>query len=213
MQVEVVAAAADDELNTGWLDFHFRLLADAHVSEFQHVDMQLQLAEAHARGQRRPLRLILVRHAESEANVATHLIGGRSNHARLTPCGRAQAARLGERLRAVLHDASVSLHSSSALRTLETALIALAQPGDGSAVGAPADRSELEAAMGGRLKVSDALLEQSQGGWGLQARARARAPRVRVCTHTYAYVHAYVYVQACVFGNRLGSSAGSCVFG
>ena len=164
VQVEVVAANADDALSAGWLDFHFRLLVDARASEFQQVDAQLLLAERRARSQRRPLRLLLVRHAESEANLAAHLIGGRSNDARLTPCGRAQAERLGERLRALLHDPGVSLHSSSALRALETALIAVTRPGDGRAVGAPVHRSELEAAMGGRLSVSDALLEQSQGG-------------------------------------------------
>ena len=171
VQVEVVAANADDALSAGWLDFHFRLLVDARASEFQQVDAQLLLAERRARSQRRPLRLLLVRHAESEANLAAHLIGGRSNDARLTPCGRAQAERLGERLRALLHDPSVSLHSSSALRALETALIAVTRPGDGRAVGAPVHRSELEAAMGGRLSVSDALLEQSQGG----------------CVNTHAY--------------------------
>ena len=174
VQVEVVAANADDALSAGWLDFHFRLLVDARASEFQQVDAQLLLAERRARSQRRPLRLLLVRHAESEANLAAHLIGGRSSDARLTPCGRAQAARLGERLRALLHDPAVSLHSSSALRALETALMAVTLPGDGRAVGAPVHRSELEAAMGGRLSVSDALLEQSQGGY---VNPHAFAPR------------------------------------
>ena len=75
-----------------------------------------------------PIRVALIRHAESVANTQLHVIGGRSNHSPLTAAGEQQAVELGEKLKAVGYSPDV-IYSSPAVRTLETARIALAVTG------------------------------------------------------------------------------------
>lgn len=61
-----------------------------------------------------------IRHAETEMNIQPHLIGGRSNHTKLTPRGERQAAAFGS----WLADAPLRpdvIYVSPALRTRETA--------------------------------------------------------------------------------------------
>ena len=133
----------------------------AHATVPPHVvaDEQHVATEAARRRGRRPVRVLLIRHAESEANTAPELVGGRSNHVRLTPLGRAQAKALGQRLKHVLANPNVSLHSSSAQRTQETALFAVECDLN---VRAGAPHAAVDRRLNGRLRVSDELLELSQ---------------------------------------------------
>lgn len=71
---------------------------------------------------------LFVRHGETEMNLQTHIVGGRSNHTPLTERGSRQAALLGEylRQRSIMPDV---VFSSGAVRTNETARIALEYAG------------------------------------------------------------------------------------
>ena len=105
-----------------------------------------------------PIRVALIRHAESVANTQLHVIGGRSNHSPLTAAGEQQAARLGERLKAVGYSPDV-VYSSPAVRTLETARIALSVTGYPNGV-----------------QVDDRLQELEQGEWTGRLRANTYTP-------------------------------------
>ncbi|HET9620902.1 MAG TPA: histidine phosphatase family protein [Kofleriaceae bacterium] len=76
----------------------------------------------------RRIRILLIRHGESEMNLRGDLVGGFSPETPLTELGRAQAAALGAHLEAerIVPD---EIHVSPATRTRETARIALATLG------------------------------------------------------------------------------------
>ena len=107
-----------------------------------------------------PIRVALIRHAESVANTQLHVIGGRSNHSPLTAAGEQQAVELGEKLKAVGYSPDV-IYSSPAVRTLETARIALAVTGYPKVV-----------------QVDDRLQELEQGEWTGRLRADTYTPRM-----------------------------------
>lgn len=94
------------------------------------------------------LDLYLIRHAESEMNKRSDLIGGRSNGTPLSENGKIQATLLGRRLKAsgVIFD---EIYSSTARRTVETAE-AVAEK-----LGYSIDR----------IFQSSRLLELDQGDW------------------------------------------------
>lgn len=74
-------------------------------------------------------RITLLRHAEATHNITQHeRVGGRSNHAPLTPEGRKQAQRFGSWL-AKLPVSYDAIYASPAVRTLETLKIALGHAG------------------------------------------------------------------------------------
>lgn len=67
----------------------------------------------------RPLRLFLVRHAQSVANVTPGVISGSSNHISLTPMGQRQTIALAQRWKQYgphLH----AIYSSTAVRAIDT---------------------------------------------------------------------------------------------
>ncbi len=64
------------------------------------------------------------RHAQSEANLQPHIVGGRSNHSPLSETGREQAARLGLYIADHLPEPDF-VHATPAVRTQQTARIAL----------------------------------------------------------------------------------------
>jgi broad specificity phosphatase PhoE len=69
-----------------------------------------------------------IRHAETFMNLEASLVGGRSNHARITPHGVEQSKRLGQhclRENIVPH----RVYATPAVRTQQTAEIALAEMG------------------------------------------------------------------------------------
>ena len=105
------------------------------------------------------LKIYLIRHAESEGNVNNHLIGGQSNHFKLTERGEKQAKLLGERLakEAIRFD---EVFASTAVRARETARFAC------EATGIPIDQ----------IQYSESLLELSQGEWEGQIREKIYTP-------------------------------------
>ncbi|TAE46495.1 MAG: histidine phosphatase family protein [Bacteroidetes bacterium] len=107
------------------------------------------------------INLYLIRHAESEGNLNHHLIGGQSNHFRLTERGVRQCDLLGERLqRENWHFDRV--YSSTAVRARETARIVCGY------VGFPeAD-----------IQLTDNILELSQGDWVGYVRKEIYTPEV-----------------------------------
>lgn len=104
------------------------------------------------------LSVYLFRHAESEGNVQHHLVGGQSNHYRLTETGENQSRLLGKRLQAENHQFE-ALYSSTAVRTQATAAIATA------AMSSSPD-----------LQLRTELLELSQGQWEGQVRTDIYTP-------------------------------------
>lgn len=108
------------------------------------------------------LDIFLIRHAESEGNLAAHLISGQSNHLPLSPLGRIQAQLLGKRL----HHEKIQLDQvfcSTALRARDTALIACEQ------IAFPASQ----------IQASDLLLEIDQGDWVGRERKEIYTPEMR----------------------------------
>lgn len=99
------------------------------------------------------LDIYLIRHAESEGNVNNHLIGGRSNHYKLTERGIEQARKLGKRFR---EDQITFDHvfSSPAIRAEHTAQIICEE------IPHPIES----------IQYSEHLLELSQGEWEGQLR-------------------------------------------
>jgi broad specificity phosphatase PhoE len=92
-------------------------------------------------------RMYLVRHAESEANINSHIIGGRTNESPLTTLGIEQSRRLGEFMlrRNFLPD---FVYTSPAVRALQTAQLSL-------------DAAKLII----EPRINDNLQELSQGDW------------------------------------------------
>ena len=90
--------------------------------------------------------LYLIRHAESEANLAPHIISGRSNHTLLSKRGKRQALALRRRLEqeGIIFD---EVYCSPALRTIETAHLSLPK------------------FMHARICIADELQELDQGEW------------------------------------------------
>ena len=107
------------------------------------------------------LDLYLIRHAESEMNNRSDLIGGRTNHTPLSEKGKRQATLLGRRF----HDSGVffdNFYSSTARRTVETAEIVIEQLG----------RSIDEVVQ------TQILLELDQGDWEGKPRIEIYTPEV-----------------------------------
>jgi len=92
-------------------------------------------------------RIYAFRHGESVCNLETHLIGGQSNWAELTPRGRRQAFLAGEWIAENLSDIDFAV-SSTAVRTQQTGKIALQSAG-----------------LAHELELYDDLLELSQGSF------------------------------------------------
>lgn len=105
------------------------------------------------------INLYLYRHAESKANVANHLIGGRSNESELSELGTQQARKLGAYIArgTVLPTA---IYASPAIRTLSTATIATK-----------------EAGLKTLIRIDDRLQELSQGDWTGHVRAEIYTPQ------------------------------------
>lgn len=113
------------------------------------LDLIVSITERRNRKKRRRVRILLVRHGESNANVCPDRIGGRSNFSGLTIEGRRQAYCLSYRLgKLVKANEITEAYSSSSVRARETGLIALRE-------------SEYK----GELIESDDLLELSMGSW------------------------------------------------
>ncbi|MEM7510093.1 MAG: histidine phosphatase family protein [Bacteroidota bacterium] len=92
--------------------------------------------------------LYLIRHAESTGNVDNHIIGGQSNHLKLTPRGEDQALRLGKRLAGEAFQPDLII-SSIAVRAAHTARIASKEFG----------YSE------DKIEYTEEMVEHSQGDW------------------------------------------------
>jgi len=107
------------------------------------------------------LDLYLIRHAQSEANINHHLIGGRSNESPLSEKGELQASLLGQRLK---HSNIVfdEIYSSTARRTIETSRIA------GTHAGYSLDE----------VVKTDEILEFDQGGWQGKTRVEVYTPEI-----------------------------------
>ena len=105
------------------------------------------------------LDLYLIRHAESEMNVRDDLVGGNSLGTPLSVRGRRQAELLGKRLKAagIVFDA---VHSSTAARTFDTALIAGREAGFCEDV----------------IVRTEQLLEIDQGDWTGRPRTEIYTP-------------------------------------
>ena len=69
-----------------------------------------------------------VRHAETELNILPHIIGGRSNHAKLTSRGERQAVQFGTWLNKSMFSPDV-IYISPAHRTRETARLIIDEAG------------------------------------------------------------------------------------
>lgn len=94
------------------------------------------------------VRLYLIRHAQSEANLSKAVICGQNIPCVLTPLGIQQATLLGKRLK-YQNLRFDYLICSSAIRAKQTAEIAL----------------QLINVDPNQLMITEALLEQSQGSW------------------------------------------------
>lgn len=69
----------------------------------------------------RPMRLVFIRHGESEGNVDRHITSLVPDHSlHLTEAGRMQALDAGRRLKSVVGDESIRFHVSPYVRTRET---------------------------------------------------------------------------------------------
>ena len=108
------------------------------------------------------VRLLLVRHAESELNVLPHILGGQHNHVPLTRKGVHQATLLGHRLKFDKIDFD-HVYTSTAVRAKMTAKIALETAGLKEKT---------------NVSHSETLLEQTQGEWEGKDRADVYTPEV-----------------------------------
>jgi broad specificity phosphatase PhoE len=116
------------------------------------------------------VRLLLIRHGESEFNLSPHLIGGQTNSAALTLKGQFQAKRLGIRLanEAIQFD---EIYSSTAVRAFETARISLSECSHWRSVHRPSQPLIIPPVV-----QREEFLEQSQGDWEGQERAKVYTP-------------------------------------
>jgi len=123
------------------------------------LDWRERRREASSRGSRRPIRLYLIRHGQSIANLdAARTVGGRDVSSPLSAKGEAQAAALGNRLQrelaqSVIDDARI--YASHAVRARSTAEIACQK------LGVPAEA----------IQIDPRVVEFSQGA--LEKRPRA----------------------------------------
>ncbi|MCS7005555.1 MAG: histidine phosphatase family protein [Cytophagales bacterium] len=107
------------------------------------------------------LELYLIRHAESEGNINTGIVGGQSNHLQLTERGILQAKALGEHF--LQHNIFFDgIFCSTAERAKATATTF------SSYINFPADK----------IVYSDDLLEISQGEWEGRPRVEVYTPEV-----------------------------------
>jgi broad specificity phosphatase PhoE len=126
------------------------------------------------------IRLLIVRHGESQMNLSAHLLGGQHNHIALTVRGQSQATLLGQRLKfdRVKLD---KVYTSTATRAKLTAEIALKHMYTGSP---PASPRHLPTHPSSRSRTpppiehTPALLEQSQGEWEGRHRSEVYTPEV-----------------------------------
>ena len=83
--------------------------------------------EERARSSRRPLRVLLIRHGQSMANTAFHIVGGRDVRSELSALGEEQARLVGERLKreGLFIGRVYSSHAVRARRTAEIACRAM----------------------------------------------------------------------------------------
>lgn len=128
---------------------------------YHDFDANQSAKEEKARSSRCNLRVYLIRHAESEANLRKGEIGGRQNEVNLSEKGVAQAQLLGKRLRAA-GIALDAVYSSVANRALQTAQLACGE------MGIPEERIRREAS----------IVEQSQGSWERVDRKTVYTPEV-----------------------------------
>jgi 2,3-bisphosphoglycerate-dependent phosphoglycerate mutase len=106
------------------------------------------------------MRVLLIRHGESELNTRTDLVGGFSPETPLTPTGEAQARALGEHL--AREGIKIDLaYASTAVRARETARIALAAIGHGEP------------------RIDPRLAELGQGVWEGRLRVECYTEAVR----------------------------------
>lgn len=126
------------------------------------------------------VRLLLIRHAESLANVNAHRLGGQQNTVELSHKGVHQAALLGKRLKfdAVQMDRIYTSTAQRAIRTYEISTRGLVDTNNES----QKEKSNVENAP---LVSSDVLvthhpelLEQDQGEWEGQSRSETYTPQV-----------------------------------
>jgi len=147
---------------------------------FEH-DEEQRKKELQLRSERRNVRFLLIRHAESEANLLRKgQIGGRQNSVGLTEKGAEQAAILGKRLRNMQLDA---VYSSVAERARTTARIACRE------MGIPEEN----------IQESEAIVELSQGEWERKNRAEVYTPQVLARMNADNWEHAAPGVS-CVDG-------------
>ena len=135
-------------------------------SKLTELDERFAAAEAAARSSRRPVRILLIRHGESNMNVQPGLVCGRSNAVPLTEKGRAEAAACGQRLARLYPDGFDEIYASTAVRAKETATIALGQMGK-----AP---EAVEADLG----LQPEVLEICMGSWTGQDRKEVYSSEV-----------------------------------
>jgi len=119
------------------------------------LDLAFIRQERVERANRCSLKLYLIRHGQSEMNLRTDLVCGRSNSTRLTEKGRAQAIALGRRFAAqkLRFD---EVYSSTAKRAKETAEIACKAMGFETS----------------KVLLSDQILELCQGEFTQQPREK-----------------------------------------
>jgi len=118
---------------------------------------------------KRVLRLLLIRHAESEANIKAEFVSGRSNHINLTPLGNKQAQALGTFLAET--EKTHGFHrifASTAVRAQQTAKLCLQAMK--AANGANWNSVEIES--------SDELLEIEMGDFVGHERVNVYTPAV-----------------------------------
>ncbi len=109
------------------------------------------------------IHFIFIRHAESEGNLHTpHLIGGQSNHLKLTELGQEQAAKLGTYYKKLFDVTTHEIWASTAVRNVQTASIFCETMGISPSV----------------ISYSEQLLELAQGDWVGRLRTDIYTPEV-----------------------------------
>jgi len=122
-------------------------------------DAAFRRQELLSRPLRKPLTMYLIRHGQSQANTAHHLIGGRDVASPLTVKGESQAAAVGRRLACdgLRFDRVYSSHAVRARRTAELACKELCVPAE-------------------TVQIDPRLVELSQGSLELRPRQEVYTP-------------------------------------
>lgn len=107
------------------------------------------------------MRLVLIRHAQSEANTRLEFVGGQVNETPLTEKGIRQAELLGKRL-LKQQTQFAEVHSSIAVRAAQTARLACQFAGFDTA----------------RIQYTDRLVEMLQGEWTGKPRLEVYNPEM-----------------------------------